>query len=191
MSLYYLVKAGKVVCQQVSCPPVSCINPSFIDGECCPVCLSKLELLAATVWDSVHRSNPYGVWVCVFVFYTDKGDGWSPWSEWTHCSVTCGRGGQQRGRSCNGIMPACTGPSLQTRSCMMTKCDRKGRSAHLIPHLSWPHFIFLWSIECSQSQGNKWIVLKEQTYGEWDFRHCHNWKHVVFECCKCAHSLEP
>ncbi|KAG7228065.1 hypothetical protein INR49_005687 [Caranx melampygus] len=88
---------GKVVCQQVSCPPVSCINPSFIDGECCPVCLNK-------------------------------GDGWSPWSEWTHCSVTCGRGGQQRGRSCNGIMPACTGPSLQTRSCMLTKCERKARA---------------------------------------------------------------
>ncbi|XP_078136081.1 thrombospondin-2-like [Sander vitreus] len=85
---------GKVVCQQVSCPPVSCIHPSFIDGTCCPVCLNNE-------------------------------DGWSPWSEWTHCSVSCGRGGQQRGRSCNGIMPSCAGPSVQTRSCMLMKCDNK------------------------------------------------------------------
>ncbi|KAM8730454.1 thrombospondin-2-like [Acanthopagrus schlegelii] len=97
---------GKVVCQQVSCPPVSCINPSFIDGQCCPVCLNN-------------------------------GDGWSPWSEWTACSVTCGRGGHQRGRSCNGITPKdCTGPSVQTRSCMETKCDRKAR-----PNGNWG----LWS----------------------------------------------
>ncbi|XP_039894838.1 thrombospondin-2-like isoform X3 [Simochromis diagramma] len=88
---------GKVVCQQVSCAPVSCVNPSFVDGSCCPVCLN------------------------------DE-DGWSPWSEWTHCSATCGRGGQQRGRSCNGIMPSCSGPSVQTRSCMMMKCDRKVRA---------------------------------------------------------------
>ncbi|XP_044194009.1 thrombospondin-2-like [Thunnus albacares] len=88
---------GKVVCQQVSCPPVSCINPTFIDEECCPVCLNN-------------------------------GDGWSQWSEWTDCSVTCGRGGQQRGRSCNSIMPPCSGPSVQTRSCMSMKCERKARA---------------------------------------------------------------
>ncbi|XP_042370601.1 thrombospondin-2-like, partial [Plectropomus leopardus] len=87
---------GKVVCHQESCPPVSCLYPTFIDEKCCPVCLNDEN-------------------------------GWSPWSEWTHCSVTCGRGGQQRGRSCNGIMPSCAGPSVQTRSCMLMKCDRKGR----------------------------------------------------------------
>ncbi|MEQ2267549.1 hypothetical protein XENORESO_007469, partial [Xenotaenia resolanae] len=84
---------GKVVCQQVLCPPVSCITPSFVDGKCCLVCL-------------------------------ENEDGWSPWSDWTHCSVTCGRGGQQRGRSCNGIN-GCAGPSLQTRSCSVMTCDRK------------------------------------------------------------------
>ncbi|XP_065805514.1 thrombospondin-2-like isoform X1 [Labrus bergylta] len=90
-------QGGKAVCQLMSCPPVSCINPSFNEGECCPVCLNNET-------------------------------GWSPWSEWTHCSVTCGRGGQQRGRSCNSIVPSCSGPSVQTRSCMLTKCDRKGRA---------------------------------------------------------------
>ncbi|KAI3365153.1 hypothetical protein L3Q82_010244, partial [Scortum barcoo] len=97
LCLPHLVQDGKVVCQQASCSPVSCINPSFIDGQCCPVCLNNE-------------------------------DGWSLWSEWTDCSVTCGRGGQQRGRSCNGIMPPCSGPSVQTRSCMLMKCDRKARA---------------------------------------------------------------
>ncbi|XP_068593022.1 thrombospondin-2-like [Cebidichthys violaceus] len=107
---------GKVLCQQVSCPPVSCIYPSFIEGECCPVCLNNEN-------------------------------GWSPWSEWTHCSVTCGRGGQQRGRSCNDIKPSCAGPSVQARRCMPMKCDRKVR-----PDGNWG----LWSpwSECTTTCGH-------------------------------------
>ncbi|CAL8304735.1 unnamed protein product [Lota lota] len=89
-------QGGQVVCRQKSCPPVYCANPTFMEEECCPVCLSKE-------------------------------DGWSPWTEWTECSVTCGRGGQQRGRSCDDIIASCAGPSVQTRNCMLAKCDRKGR----------------------------------------------------------------
>uniref|UniRef100_A0A4W5LYG1 VWFC domain-containing protein n=1 Tax=Hucho hucho TaxID=62062 RepID=A0A4W5LYG1_9TELE len=32
---------SKIVCHQITCPPVACASPSFIDGECCPVCLCK------------------------------------------------------------------------------------------------------------------------------------------------------
>uniref|UniRef100_A0A671N570 Thrombospondin-2-like n=1 Tax=Sinocyclocheilus anshuiensis TaxID=1608454 RepID=A0A671N570_9TELE len=89
---------GKVVCRQITCPPVACANPSFIDGECCPVCLPM-----------------------------DSEDGWSPWSEWTQCTVTCGSGTQQRGRSCDDTSNACSGPSIQTRKCSLGKCDRRVR----------------------------------------------------------------
>uniref|UniRef100_A0A672L0Y3 Thrombospondin-2-like n=1 Tax=Sinocyclocheilus grahami TaxID=75366 RepID=A0A672L0Y3_SINGR len=89
---------GKVVCRQITCPPVACANPSFIDGECCPVCLPM-----------------------------DREDGWSPWSEWTQCTVTCGSGTQQRGRSCDDTSNACSGPSIQTRKCSLGKCDRRVR----------------------------------------------------------------
>uniref|UniRef100_A0A673N848 Thrombospondin-2-like n=1 Tax=Sinocyclocheilus rhinocerous TaxID=307959 RepID=A0A673N848_9TELE len=91
-------KKGKVVCRQITCPPVACANPSFIDGECCPVCLPM-----------------------------DSEDGWSPWSEWTQCTVTCGSGTQQRGRSCDDTSNTCSGPSIQTRKCSLGKCDRRVR----------------------------------------------------------------
>uniref|UniRef100_A0AAR2KUN9 Thrombospondin-2 n=1 Tax=Pygocentrus nattereri TaxID=42514 RepID=A0AAR2KUN9_PYGNA len=89
---------SKIVCHQITCPPVACASPMFLDGECCPVCLPK-----------------------------DSEDGWSPWSEWTECTVTCGTGTQQRGRSCDATSNPCSGPSIQTRRCSLAKCDRRVR----------------------------------------------------------------
>lgn len=64
-----------------------------------------------------------------FIFWIsamDSEDGWSPWSDWTQCTVTCGSGTQQRGRSCDDTSSVCTGPSIQTRRCSLGKCDRRG-----------------------------------------------------------------
>uniref|UniRef100_A0A4W3GX46 Thrombospondin 2 n=1 Tax=Callorhinchus milii TaxID=7868 RepID=A0A4W3GX46_CALMI len=87
-----------IICRRITCPPVSCANPSFIEGECCPSCLLK-----------------------------DSEDGWSPWSEWTECSATCGTGTQQRGRSCDPTSSRCEGPSIQTKSCQKSECDKRIR----------------------------------------------------------------
>ncbi|XP_077613506.1 thrombospondin-2 [Crocuta crocuta] len=89
----------KTVCHQITCPPATCANPSFVEGECCPSCFHTL----------------------------DGEEGWSPWAEWTQCSATCGSGTQQRGRSCDVTSNTCLGPSIQTRACSLGKCDHRIR----------------------------------------------------------------
>ncbi|XP_039525325.1 thrombospondin-1-like [Pimephales promelas] len=87
------------VCREISCPLMPCANATVPDGECCPRCGTPSDAGAE--------------------------DGWSPWSEWTHCSVTCGRGVQQRGRSCDRINSNCDGTSVQTRDCYTQECDKR------------------------------------------------------------------
>uniref|UniRef100_A0A673C9F5 Thrombospondin-1-like n=1 Tax=Sphaeramia orbicularis TaxID=375764 RepID=A0A673C9F5_9TELE len=86
------------ICRKISCPLMPCANATVPDGQCCPRC---------------GTSNDYAE------------DGWSQWSEWTHCSVTCGRGIQQRGRSCDRINSNCDGTSVQTRDCYLQECDKR------------------------------------------------------------------
>ncbi|KAI5624997.1 thrombospondin-1 isoform X1 [Silurus asotus] len=86
------------ICREISCPLMPCANATVPDGECCPRCGTQND----------HAD-----------------DGWSPWSEWTHCSVTCGRGIQQRGRSCDRINSNCEGTSVQTRDCYLQECDKR------------------------------------------------------------------
>ncbi|XP_048340195.1 thrombospondin-1 [Sphaerodactylus townsendi] len=98
-----------VICHKVSCPIMPCSNATVPDGECCPRC-----------WPSDYAE-----------------DVWSPWSEWTTCSVTCGNGIQQRGRSCDSLNHRCEGSSIQTRTCNMRECDKRfkqdGRWSHWSP----------------------------------------------------------
>ncbi|XP_062863908.1 thrombospondin-1-like [Trichomycterus rosablanca] len=87
-----------IICREMSCPLMPCANATVPDGECCPRCGTPNDMAE---------------------------DGWSPWSEWTHCSVTCGRGIQQRGRSCDRINSNCEGTSVQTRDCYLQECDKR------------------------------------------------------------------
>uniref|UniRef100_A0AAY4BV54 Thrombospondin-1 n=1 Tax=Denticeps clupeoides TaxID=299321 RepID=A0AAY4BV54_9TELE len=86
------------VCRRISCPLVPCLNATVPEGQCCPRCGERNGQEEA---------------------------GWSPWSEWTQCSVTCGRGTQTRGRSCDRITNNCEGSSVQTRDCFLQECDKR------------------------------------------------------------------
>ncbi|RDD36819.1 SCO-spondin, partial [Trichoplax sp. H2] len=53
--------------------------------------------------------------------------GWSDWSKWSSCSVTCGSGINTRVRSCTNPAPAangndCIGNAIETKSCSLDAC---------------------------------------------------------------------
>ena len=56
--------------------------------------------------------------------------GWSLWSEYSPCSVTCGSGTKVRMRTCTNPVPEnngaeCTGVRVETQSCDMGPCSGK------------------------------------------------------------------
>lgn len=53
--------------------------------------------------------------------------GWSPWSSWGSCSVTCGIGLQRRNRTCSNPFPDrfgnhCFGDAVENQICIMNGC---------------------------------------------------------------------
>ncbi|XP_070578725.1 thrombospondin-1-like [Ptychodera flava] len=89
-------KKSKVICSTIQCPVLPCKEPVQLPDACCPTC------------------NP-----------NDVSDGWSAWSDWTPCSVTCGVGTQQRGRSCDRVNYPCEESSIETKVCYEKDCDNK------------------------------------------------------------------
>ena len=62
---------------------------------------------------------------------------WGPWVSWSSCSLSCGKGGnQRRQRKCDNPKPRgnginCVGDSSQSKSCIHTDlCPNQGRCAH-------------------------------------------------------------
>nr|XP_013795880.1 PREDICTED: thrombospondin-1 isoform X3 [Apteryx mantelli mantelli] len=89
------------ICQKVSCPLMPCSNATIPDGECCPRCWLKQD------------------------------GGWSHWSPWSSCSVTCGTGMITRIRLCNSPVPQlngkpCEGEARETKSCQKDLCPING-----------------------------------------------------------------
>ena len=55
---------------------------------------------------------------------------WSPWSEWTECSVTCGGGFQKKIRSCLDVSNGgkyCDGKEKEIRPCHKGQCQESQR----------------------------------------------------------------
>lgn len=67
-----------------------------------------------------------------FHFFFPVHGGFSEWTEWGPCSVSCGVGSQKRLRQCNNPLPAnggrhCAGSDTESRSCQGRPCP--GESA--------------------------------------------------------------
>uniref|UniRef100_A0A8C6UL54 Uncharacterized protein n=1 Tax=Neogobius melanostomus TaxID=47308 RepID=A0A8C6UL54_9GOBI len=57
------------------------------------------------------------------------GEGWSPWSDWSACSVSCGEGVKHRKRKCSAqqeCVLACPGDSEETQACPVLTCPDHG-----------------------------------------------------------------
>ncbi|XP_056155186.1 SCO-spondin [Lampris incognitus] len=99
-------------------------------GPCPPLCLHNDQEL--NVGDTWLRGE------CKQCTCTPEGDycqdidcrvhgGWTPWSVWSDCPVTCGRGTQVRTRACVNPPPRnngsdCSGPERDTQDCRTPPC---------------------------------------------------------------------
>uniref|UniRef100_A0A3B4TCW3 SCO-spondin n=1 Tax=Seriola dumerili TaxID=41447 RepID=A0A3B4TCW3_SERDU len=99
-------------------------------GSCPPLCLHHNQEL--TVGDTWLQGE------CKQCTCTPEGDycqdidcrvdgGWTPWSVWSDCSVTCGKGTQVRTRACINPPPRnngsyCSGPEREIQECRTPPC---------------------------------------------------------------------
>ena len=74
--------------------------------------------------------------------------GWSPWSDWTSCSTSCGPGTRHRTRTCTGGT-GCRGDSVFTGTCNHGDCPPQGEYV------------------------NEWINSSSASYGK---EHCFCWQ---------------
>nr|XP_061807746.1 thrombospondin-2-like [Nerophis lumbriciformis] len=143
---------GQVLCHQASCSPVSCINPSFTEGECCPVCLDQedgwsrwsewTECSSTCGPGAARRGRSCNAASCPGPSLQTRGctlrkcesdsranGSWSLWSPWSPCTTTCGIGNITRIRLCDR-QPArkggCTGTDVETKPCNNTPCPVPG-----------------------------------------------------------------
>ena len=50
-------------------------------------------------------------------------EGWSEWSNWTACSVSCGEGTRVKRRKCQGNSLNCPGNNVVEERCYTAKCN--------------------------------------------------------------------
>lgn len=66
--------------------------------------------------------NSLEVQVCSLRDCCPQNGGWSPWSNWSPCSVTCEKGQRKRTRQCNNPAPVCGG-TCRGNAEEIEKCD--------------------------------------------------------------------
>lgn len=122
---------------------------STILRKTCKICLSLngiILLFIVSKWwidhlvqlflKSIYMKKKLAKSACslneLYVFFDllSVNGGWSNWSSYSHCSVSCGGGNQTRTRSCTNPAPShgghiCVGKSVETATCNDHGCPSK------------------------------------------------------------------
>ena len=53
----------------------------------------------------------------------DATGSWTPWTEWSQCSASCGSGSRLRTRTCSGDSSLCVGEVAEAETCETTDCQ--------------------------------------------------------------------
>lgn len=90
-------------------------------------------VLPCAPWITFPAVASYTVSLSAFIV-----DGqWQEWSSWSHCSVTCSNGTQQRSRQCTAAAHGgseCRGPWAESRECYNPECTGKANCfVHMTP----------------------------------------------------------
>ena len=86
------------------------------------LCTAKLWLYTVEPFFTINNH-------LTFLFKTAIDGGYSEWSDWTECSVSCGIGTEERERHCNNPLPSgggkdCEefGPATEIKQCKVREC---------------------------------------------------------------------
>ncbi|XP_053120701.1 SCO-spondin-like [Hemicordylus capensis] len=100
-------------------------------GPCPPLCLrGGQEMPLGSSWLQGEcqqcMCTPEGIY-CLDIACAVHG-AWTPWSPWSDCPITCGRGTQIRTRACINPPPRndgspCAGPEVQAQNCSAPPCS--------------------------------------------------------------------
>ena len=154
----------------------SSLGPSLETRECnallCPgMSINKLIVKNKQIIEQKNQTKECQLSCSLFLFLLEfssiyfisfaEDGGYSVWSDWSDCDVTCGGGLTQRYRTCNSPSPTnggrdCAavglGPAMESKACNLISCPRKWEDMNPFFNLSMRKLFLDWIFVSSFNQ---------------------------------------